>query len=446
MFNIDFSTLPDISKKLSPEEISSLNTLFSHPQIQSRLEEIEQARKTRAKWKRGVYWLTAIVAFALSLFLGQGDIVAGFFYTVWSWEDSYPVTIIATIWVFSLAMGFLYKKFASKIEIPLKSEVLAKLCPILYSKLEYSYDTKYSFDELWELLQKGFIQSYDAIDRVEDSVFFSVERDGKTFVLNWFEVETSEMRWSRKNRKRVTTNHDYLMKIQFPHARIPLGSDMYIVSDMNETSLGIKSYIGGWVIVIISSIIFWFEQGFIAGSLFFLALIAIIVGSFLYSRKRFNKTRVKLENITFEKLFDVRCEDQVTSRMILTPAFMDRLVSFVEKTGNQYEFLFQQNVMYVKRKIHWAYLEAGTEKDITKNLSWFLQFYIDMREILIFASDMNLLYLSKTDMAHDITPVDTTVQSISNRKTDAWKFGWFSSSSINGVLWVWLNVLSMFRR
>ncbi|MCA9378320.1 hypothetical protein KC711_05510 [Candidatus Peregrinibacteria bacterium] len=49
-------------------------------------------------------------------------------------------------------MGFLYAKFSKLIEIPLKMEVLAKLCPVIYSKLSYSHDAKYSFDELDVLL------------------------------------------------------------------------------------------------------------------------------------------------------------------------------------------------------------------------------------------------------------------------------------------------------
>jgi hypothetical protein len=88
----------------------------------------------------------------------------------------------------------LYKKFASKIEIPLKQEVLAKMCPLLYSKLEYSYDARYSFDELEALNMQGFLASYDTIDKAEDSTHFDVEKDGKIFTMNGFELETSEMR------------------------------------------------------------------------------------------------------------------------------------------------------------------------------------------------------------------------------------------------------------
>jgi hypothetical protein len=88
--------------------------------------------------------------------------------------------------------------------------------------------------------------------------------------------------------------------------------------------------------------------------------------------------------------------------MIITPAFMDRIVSFVKKTGNQYEFLMQGNTMYIKRIIHGNYLEAGTEKNMLTNLIGFTHFYTDMREIIQFTYDMNLMYLSKTDTTTSI--------------------------------------------
>ena len=77
---------------------------------------------------------------------------------------------------------------------------------------------------------------------------------------------------------------------------------------------------------------------------------------------------------------------------------MDKIVAFVNKTGNQYEFLLRDNIMYIKRKINGTYLEAGTEKNMLTNLTGFTQFYTDMREIIQFVYDMNLMYLSKTDI------------------------------------------------
>jgi hypothetical protein len=106
----------------------------------------------------------------------------------------------------------------------------------------------------------------------------------------------------------------------------------------------------------------------------------------------------------------------VTSRMIITPAFMDRLVTFVKNTGNQYEFLFQQNTLFIKRKISGNYLEAGTEKNILTNVSGFARFYLDMKEIIQFIHEMNLLYLSKTDTTLPINMSDLEVTPISFEK------------------------------
>jgi hypothetical protein len=56
MFNIDFGTLPEKAKKnLAPEEIVTLNALFQDPIIQKQLEDIEEQRKIRQKWKYVVY-------------------------------------------------------------------------------------------------------------------------------------------------------------------------------------------------------------------------------------------------------------------------------------------------------------------------------------------------------------------------------------------------------
>jgi len=427
MFNIDFGTLPEKAKKnLAPEEIVTLNTLFQDPIIQKQLEDIEEQRKIRQKWKYVVYGWCTVLAFILSLVFWSGEsltstFLSGFFYTIWSGDNSFSPVIWSTILSYSLGMGFLYQKFSSKIEIPLKTEVLQKMCPLLYSKLEYSYDEKYSFDELDILKSKSFLSSYDSLDTVEDSVHFYVENNGMIFSLNGFELQTSEVRWSGRNRRRVTTNHCYLMKAVFPNARIPLNNDLRIIHDEadNESS---------WLIVIILGLVFSFIIGItvlmvMTGdawiSFFVSAIISIGVWFLIrhFYKKHLNKNRVQLENIEFEKIFDVQCEDQVTSRMIITPAFMDRIVSFVKKTGNQYEFLMQGNTMYIKRIIHGNYLEAGTEKNMLTNLIGFTHFYTDMREIIQFTYDMNLMYLSKTDTTTSIEKANIWVTPISIAKS-----------------------------
>ena len=82
--------------------------------------------------------------------------------------------------------------------------------------------------------------------------------------------------------------------------------------------------------------------------------------------------------------------------MILTPVFMDKLVNFVQKTGNTYSFFFTQNTVYIKRKIVKKYMEVGTRSNMFENVKGFLDFYIDMREILLLTSELHFLYLSQT--------------------------------------------------
>lgn len=305
-----------------------------------------------------------------------------------------------------IASAFLHKKFANKIEIPLKEKVLKRLCPVLYSKLEYSHDGKYSFSEMKDLVKKRFLNSYDSIKIVEDSIFFPMQKDGKNFYVHGFELKTTETRGSGRDRRTVTTNHDYLIKAEFPQARIPMNADLFIKTDAfdnikKQGLIGIIYYI---LISIIFAVLFFlfFKLSIRTGNFvipLFMVVILGLMGYFVFKdKKEREKLRVKLENIEFEKFFDVYCDDQVTSRMIITPAFMDRLVQFSQKTGNQYEFLFRSNIMYVKREINGAYLEAGTSKDMTKNLDGYVKFYTDMREIMQFVYDMNLMYLSKTDV------------------------------------------------
>jgi hypothetical protein len=85
----------------------------------------------------------------------------------------------------------------------------------------------------------------------------------------------------------------------------------------------------------------------------------------------------------------------------------------------------QNNTMYIKRHITGDYLEAGTEKNILTNLIGFTKFYTDMREIIQFTYDMNLMYLSKTDVnIHiDSASIDTHVVPIASGRINSGSFG-----------------------
>ena len=113
----------------------------------------------------------------------------------------------------------------------MKQKILTKLSKEIYSGLEYDPGQQYAFGDVGELRTKGFLHSYDRIDTIEDSLGFKIQKDGKYIVVQGYELKTSEVRGSGKNRKRVTTNHCYLLKARFPSARIPLQNDLFIRTD-----------------------------------------------------------------------------------------------------------------------------------------------------------------------------------------------------------------------
>ncbi len=70
---------------------------------------------------------------------------------------------------------------------------------------------------------------------MEDSIFFDVAKDNKNFSVHGFELQTSEETGTGKRRRKVMTNHCYLMRVHFPHARIPLQDDILIQQDTLDT-------------------------------------------------------------------------------------------------------------------------------------------------------------------------------------------------------------------
>lgn len=57
-------------------------------------------------------------------------------------------------------------------------------------------------------------------------------------------------------------------------------------------------------------------------------------------------SRVKLEDIEFEKYFEVYGTDQVESRYLLSPAFMSRIVDLKKRTKKDFQFSFKDSKVY----------------------------------------------------------------------------------------------------
>ncbi len=57
------------------------------------------------------------------------------------------------------------------------------------------------------------------------------------------------------------------------------------------------------------------------------------VGNFLDRQKGLNRKRVKLEDVVFEKVYEVYGSDQIAARALLNPAFMERLLKLGQLPG-----------------------------------------------------------------------------------------------------------------
>lgn len=123
---------------------------------------------------------------------------------------------------------------------------------------------------------------------------------------------------------------------------------------------------------------------------------------FIHIVKYIRSKKIFLENIDFEKNFNVYSSDQISSRMILTPAIMESILEYSQKNKNFCSFLFTSNTVYVKKIIHPNYMQVSTRKNILHHPEVFLEVYLNMRRILTLARDLNFFYLSQTVEQKDI--------------------------------------------
>ncbi len=368
-------------------EISMLENFFEDYEIKKELEEIEEKRKKRQ--------------LALVIITPTILILAMYFASLWlidvetwwlnrksEWFDWFWISIFPLLLAFIWILIF----FHSKIILAIKQKILSKLSKKIYNNLEYDKWEKYAFNDIQKLQNERFLNSYQTIDKVEDSIAFTLNKDWKVAIIQWYELKTSE----GSGKSKAITNHCYLLKIRIPNSRIKLENNLLIKTNISESFIWYFPFVIPWVIL---WSFLWTSIFYITNSFIIILLISPIFFWFIayfWRKKYINSKRIKLENMEFEKMFDVICEDQIWSRMIITPAFMDRLVNFSKKSKYKYEFLFTPECFYIKWQINLSFLEITTHENITENISTFTLWYIEMKNIISLITDMQILYLSKT--------------------------------------------------
>lgn len=366
---IDFNNFPEIETKLSKNEIQNLNQIFSNPEVQKILSEIEENRLKRQKFFKKILFysnLSFFIIFCFTVFLifknsgiSLQNFIIEYIFLIFSF------LFVGFFSIYFLCYYFSQNKFSSKIEWIFKKNIIPHLCDAVYSGMKYSTNDEFFLkdEDLIFLQKQKFWSSDNGVIKKEDSFYFELSKDWRKILFNGGEIETKKITKTKtKNWTKTKTEYKkyFLWKIFFQNSRLKLTSPVFVKSNLTDkiATFDIDN--------IVSSVV-----------------------------DNFFQNRIKLENTEFEKFFNVYSNDQIESRMLITPAFMDRLLEFSKKTNNKYEFFFFEDYFYLKRYIFNNFLEPKITKNIFESLGIYVDFYVEIREIMMLAHDMNLLYYSK---------------------------------------------------
>lgn len=399
---------------LSPGDVSFLNEFFNSEKVQTILSEIEEDRKKKRK-----YWGIIFISWLIftPIFLN---------FTVWlkNFEEIFTFSLVlflGFILIWAIISFFLFKKTKT-----VKWDLIPDFVKKINNNIEYSETSKYFTDSLDYLKSIWMLNYYTRIDFVEDSIKYIIWEQEKNIEITWCEIKTSEKKtrhsknWTQTYY--VVTNHCYIMKIDFKNPKYVLQNAIKLLEDVNDNFFKKFSVILGIqlaILFMLSYVFSFMENGGITIILFDYIknnILIIVVGLiwmyfiiwFIYWYIKW-KNRVKLENIEFEKEFDVYCEDQIESRKLLTPSFMYRLVDFVNKISRErtYELYFHKNIFYVKYNIlktNWwkNYMDFSNWKSVFKNLEDYVEFYLELKNIADLTTDLKLFYYDKWLMSKEI--------------------------------------------
>lgn len=379
MQQLNFGSLKNRYKLLKDQDTTFLNNFFNDFKILEILKKIEKKRKK--------YLLIIIIAFIISVSLIILVLnIPELNHTNSDW-DSIAWYIVSWIFlIFMILFGTLKSRFSSDI----KWKVLSKLVEKLDNDVEYNSSWTFFKDD-FKLIQKEtkLIKPYDRFDWKEDSI--KIDWKEKWYLITWTEFQTSTKSTDKKWRTHYTTNnHGYIMKIQFENPKFQIEKSITLFEQWNMLV---------WIIfyIITFCILLWLALSFwkIFWVLFWVYII-VLIWIYFYKKNK-SKNRVNLENIEFEKEFDVYCDDQILARQILTPAFMYRIYDYVNKINKKrkYSLYMKDDYMYIKHKIEWEFLEISFFKSLFKNLQDYVEYYLEIKNIWELAKDLKLSFYDK---------------------------------------------------
>lgn len=418
---------------LTQKDVSFLNRFFNQSSLQEIYDEYEKNTGKYKKNKKKAI-IISVISVLVVIYLLMPDIDSfrfEFMHLLWVWFTS----IIAYIFFLILYKGLL-KYYGGKLS---DWNVLSDFVQEIDKNLEFSKTSELFVDTLPSIKKLWFLEKYSRVDYIEDSMRYIVweakwEKDWKkqkSIEITWCELKTSQKKKSKDRTYYVTTNHCYLMKIDFKNPRFSIKKPITLLEDISENytkKFAKVLWIQLAIIITFLSMISWDENSdwyieeFLAFAWQHIEIsITFLIGMFciiwfIFSYMRW-KRRVKLENIEFEKEFDVFSDDWIESRKLLTPSFMYRLVDYVNKINHKrvYELFFYKNFCYIKYNFlktnnfingrsfsQWKYLEFSSTQSLERSLEEYVEFYLEIKNIISLSKDLKLFYYDKWMMSKKI--------------------------------------------
>ncbi|MFK7780459.1 MAG: DUF3137 domain-containing protein [Candidatus Gracilibacteria bacterium] len=430
MHNFDFTSMIKKYPLLKTKDVSFLNKFFNRKDILEILIEIEKGRNKQYKILLSAFF---IVFVGVLFYLLNNPIH--------NWTAKLLISFVSASSVTAFVLIILI--IFSKNKKTVKKNIIPDFIKTMGAGIKYSQGGAYFKESLSNLRSIGMLKKYTRIDFKEDSIKYvigdkSVDIDGekqKSIEITGAEIKTSEKRTRRTkngtNTYYVVTNHCYMMKVDFKNPRFNLKKSIKLLEDISDNY--IKKFFK--VLGIQASIIFTFlyiisggenSDGYIdefldlafnnlSVTIIFLIGMFFVIW-FIYTFIR-GKKRIKLENIDFEKEFDVFSDDGIEARRLLTPSFMYRLVDFVNKINHKriYEMYFHNNYFYLKYNLLRTnslsngrmlksnnYMEFSKWKNVFKNLEDYVEFYLEIKNITALSKDLKLFYYDKGMMSKQL--------------------------------------------
>ena len=403
MKKLDFSYLKKKYSFLDETDVNKLNKFFNSEEITEILQEVEIWRKD---------FIRAIIYGEVFLL-----VIITVVFLLWAWPLAFQYWAFFMLWLFSMILMWY---FSSGLDV--KSKLVHKFVNIIAPWIHYAKDWKLYRETPNVIYKKTWlIDKFDRIDSREDSIRFSLWEDQseqntgkKSIDIEWFELATSEKsthkqtdtNWNTTTKTAYSeNNHCYIIKITFNNPRFLFNSYIRLKENPRPIlsffiTLFLSSFYSlltiPFILIIYQEIIQKYIYNIpLSVDVLWWILFAIIFSVIYWAMIDKDKNKiVKMENIDFEKKFDVESEDEIEARKVLTPSFMYRILDFTNKVSQsrRYELYFNKNEIYIKHELTWKYLEFSPFRSTFSNLRAYIEFYLELKNISELSEDLNLFY------------------------------------------------------